>query len=406
MKRVYSIDVLRGIVMIIMTLDHVRDLLHTTSITQQPTDLNTTTPVLFFTRWITHLCAPTFVFLSGVSAFLSMKRTNDVRASKRFLLTRGVWLIVLEFTLVGFGVWFDIHFTLFLFNVIATIGVGFIVLAFLIDRSPKTIAILGLCILFLHNLAPLVPGDENGIVKQLLMPLFSPAAYPLGNGSTFIIGYPPIPWLGIMLLGFAGGRYFTLETITASSGKPQASSNTPLRGNRKQQQSLFLETGLTAIGLFILLRFINVYGDPAPWSQQKNGLFTFLSFINVTKYPPSLQFCLLFLGIMFLIAAAIAGIKNKWTEVVCVYGKVPLFYFVLHWYLIHPLLFVMVFLQGFKSADLVFGFNFGRPKSGSGLPLWAIYIVWMAIVIAMYPLCKWYGRYKERNKGKMWVRYF
>jgi len=172
----------------------------------------------------------------------------------------------------------------------------------------------------------------------------------------------------------------------------------------KKQQSLFLKLGLAAIGLFILLRVINVYGDPVRWSHQKSGVFTVLSFINVTKYPPSLQFSLLFLGIMLVIAAAIAGIKNKWTELVCVYGKVPLFYFVLHWYLIHPLVFAMVFLQGFKSSDMVFGFNFGRPKSGSGLPLWAIYMVWIAIVTAMFPLCRRYGRYKERNKGKMWVR--
>ena len=384
MKRVYSIDVLRGIVMILMTLDHVRDLLHTTSITQQPTDLNTTTPVLFFTRWVTHLCAPTFVFLSGVSAFLSMKRTNDIAASRRFLLTRGLWLILLEFTLVCFGVWFDIHFTVLFFNVIATIGIGFIVLALLLERSPKTIAIIGLCILFLHNLAPLVPGGENSLFKTIGMPLFAPASYPLGNGRIFLIGYPPIPWLGIMLVGYACGRFFEWEI--------------------KKQQSLFLKTGLAAIGLFILLRFINIYGDPVPWSHQQSGVFTFLSFINVTKYPPSLQFGLLFLGIMFLIAAAIAGIQNKWTALVCVYGKVPLFYFVLHWYLIHPLVFLMVFLQGFKSSDLVFGSNFGRPKSGSGLPLWGIYLVWIAIVMAMYPLCKWYGRYKEKNKGKMWVR--
>ncbi|OQP46846.1 hypothetical protein A4H97_04805 [Niastella yeongjuensis] len=386
MKRVYSIDVLRGIVMIIMTLDHVRDLLHTTSITQQPTDLNTTTPLLFFTRWITHLCAPTFVFLSGTSAFLSMKRTNDLQASRRFLLTRGLWLIVLEFTLVGFGVWFDIHFNVLFFNVIATIGIGFIVLALLLERSTKTIAIIGLCILLLHNLAPLVPGNENALFKKLLMPLFAPASYPLGNGRFFIIGYPPIPWLGIMLIGFVCGRFFELEI--------------------KKQQSLFIKMGFAAIGLFILLRFINLYGDPAPWSQQKNGLFTFLSFINVTKYPPSLQFCLLFLGVMFPVAAAIAGLQNKWTEIISVYGKVPLFYFVLHWYLIHPLVFVMVFMQGFKSTDMVFGFNFGRPIAGSGIPLWTVYIVWMAIVMAMYPLCKWYGRYKERNKGKLLPRYF
>jgi uncharacterized membrane protein len=372
--------------MVIMTLDHVRDLLHTTAITQQPTDLNTTTPVLFFTRWITHLCAPTFVFLSGVSAFLSIKRTNDLPASRQFLLTRGLWLIVLDLTLIGFGVWFDVHFTVLFFNVVAAIGMGFIVLALLLTCSPKTIAIIGLCILFLHNLAPLVPGGENDLFKKGLMPLFAPASYPLGNGRLFLIGYPPIPWLGILLVGFAGGRFFELEI--------------------KQQQSLFLKLGLAAIGLFILLRFINIYGDPNPWMQQKSGLFTLLSFINVTKYPPSLQFSLLFLGILFLLAGAIAGIKNKWTKLVCVYGKVPLFYFVLHWYLIHPLVFVMVYLQGFKSSDLIFGFNFGRPKTGSGLLLWAVYLVWMAIVLAMYPLCKWYGRYKERNKGKMWVRYF
>ncbi len=386
MKRVYSIDVLRGLVMVIMALDHVRDLLHTTAIAQQPTDLNTTTPVLFFTRWITHLCAPTFVFLSGTSAFLSMKRTNDLSASRRFLLTRGLWLMVLEFTLVGFGVWFDVRFTVLFFNVFATIGIGFMVLALLLKCSPKTIGIIGLCILFLHNLAPLVPGDESALFKKVLMPLFAPASYSLGNDRLFIIGYPPIPWLGIMLVGFACARFFEWEI--------------------KKQQSLFLKLGVAAIGLFTLLRFINIYGDPAPWSQQKSGLFTFLSFINVTKYPPSLQFCLLLLGCMFLIAAALAGIKNKCTELVCVYGKVPLFYFVLHWYLIHPLVFVMVFMQGFKASDMVFGFNFGRPKTGSGIPLWGVYLVWIGIVVAMYPLCKWYGRYKERNKRKMWVRYF
>jgi uncharacterized membrane protein len=384
MKRVYSIDLIRGIVMIIMALDHVRDLMHTTSLIHQPTDLNTTTPALFFTRWITHLCAPTFVFLSGASAFFSMKSRNDVHATRRFLLTRGLWLIVLEFTLVNFGMLFDIHFEVFLFSVIATIGFGFVVLALLLDCSAKTIAIIGLAILFLHNLAPLVSGDDSAF-KKILMPLFSPGAFPLAGDRVFVIGYPPVPWLGIMLVGFVSGRFF--------------------EWGKQKQKLLFLKVGIASITLFLLFRFINIYGDSFPWTQQKNGLFTFLSFINVTKYPPSLDFCLLFFGVMFLILFAVQGIKNNWTEVVCVYGKVPLFYFLVHWYIIHPLVFVMVFLQGFKSSDMMFGFNFGRPKSGSGLELWGIYLVWISIVAAMYPLCKWYGRYKENNKEKKWLRY-
>jgi uncharacterized membrane protein len=371
--------------MIIMALDHVRDLMHTTAITNQPTDLNTTTPALFFTRWITHLCAPTFVFLSGVAAFLSRKSRDDVQATRRFLITRGLWLLVVEFTLVNFGLWFDIHFKLFLFSVIATIGVGFIVLSLLLDCSAKTMAIIGLTILFLHNLAPLVPLGETSVFKKILMPLFSPMAYPGAGGRLLVISYPPVPWLGIMLIGFASGRFFEWET--------------------QQQKPLFLKLGIASIGLFILFRFINIYGDAVPWAQQKNSLFSLLSFINVTKYPPSLDFSLLFLGVMFLILAGIQGIKNKWTEVVCVFGKVPLFYFVVHWYIIHPLVFLLVWLQGFKSSDLIFGFNFGRPKSGSGLELWAIYLIWLAIVTAMYPLCKWYGQYKEKHKEKKWLRY-
>ncbi|WP_207514737.1 DUF1624 domain-containing protein [Longitalea luteola] len=383
MKRIYSIDLIRGIVMIIMALDHVRDLLHTTSLTDLPTNLKTTTPALFFTRWITHLCAPTFVFLSGTSAFLSMKSRQDIRASRRFLLTRGLWLIVLEFTLVNFGLLFDIHFKILIFEVIATIGFGFIILALLLTCSLRTIGIIGLSILFLHNLAPLVPGSETALFKKILMPFFAPGAFPFAGDRLFIMTYPPVPWLGILLTGFAAGRFFAMETP-----KP-----------------FFLKVGIASMGLFILLRVLNIYGDPVPWATQKNGVYTFLSFMNVTKYPPSLQFCLLFVGVLFLLTCALQGIRNKLTEVISIYGKVPLFYFLIHFYIIHLLVFVMVYMQGFTSADMVFGFNFGRPKSGSGLDLWAIYVVWLAIVAVMYPLCKWYAGYKENNKGKKWLRY-
>lgn len=384
MKRIYSIDLTRGIVMIIMALDHVRDMMHTTSLLHQPTDLNTTTPALFFTRWITHLCAPTFVFLSGTSAFLSMERTNNIRGTRKFLLTRGLWLIVVEFTLVNFGLRFDIHFSVLLFEVIAAIGTGFIILALLLNCSTKTIGIIGLAILFLHDLAPLVPFAETSAFKVILMPFFAPQVFPIA-GRVLVIGYPPVPWLGIMLIGFAAGRFFALEI--------------------PKQKVLFLKIGIAAIGLFILCRFINIYGDPSPWSRQKDGVFTFLSFINVTKYPPSLDFSLLFLGLMFLILSAVQGIKNKWTEVVSVYGKVPLFYFVIQWYILQPLVMLMVWLQGVKSSGMVGDFSFGRPKSGGGLELWGIYLVWIGFVAAMYPVCKWYGRYKANNREKKWLRY-
>lgn len=385
MKRNESIDFMRGLVMIIMALDHVRDLLHVTSLTQSPTDMTTTTPALFFTRWITYLCAPTFVFLSGTAAFLSMKSKDDIAASRSFMFTRGLWLIVLEFTVVNFGIWFDVNFDFVIFEVIAAIGVGFIILGLLLRCSPRALGMAGLVILLFHNMIPFAPAPDASLPTKLLTALWSPAAFPYGQNKLFFVGYPPVPWLGIMLVGFGAGHYFTLGAY--------------------KQRVVFLKSGLIALSLFVILRTINVYGDPARWQAQKTTLFTVLSFLNVTKYPPSLLFCLLFLGIMLIILSLVQGVSSKWSAMVCVYGKVPLFYFLVHWYIIHPLVFFMVFSQGFKRSDMLFGANFGRPKTGSGIELWQVYIVWLCIVLVMYPLCSWYGRYKEQHKQKKWLRY-
>jgi uncharacterized membrane protein len=385
MKRIQSIDIVRGIVMIIMALDHTRDIIHITSVTDLPTNLQTTTPALFLTRWVTHFCAPTFVFLSGVSAFLSFKRTNDITATRRFLLTRGIWLLILEFTLVNFGVWFDPHFSVFLFDVIATIGMGFIILSLLLRASIKTILIIGLSIIFLHNLSGYIGAANASLFTKISRMLVLPGAFPFGKGSLFIMGYPPIPWLGIMLTGFAAGRLFNYPA------------------NRRK--SIFAKIGLAALVLFLILRGINVYGDSFRWSTQKSEVFTILSFINVTKYPPSLVFCLLTLGVMFLLLSLVEGMENRFTRVAMVYGKVPLFYFLIHWYIIHPLMFVIVFLQGYKVSDLVFGTNLGRPKGVSGVNLFYIYLIWAGVVILLYPVCKWYGKYKETHKEKQWLRY-
>ncbi|PST83642.1 hypothetical protein C7T94_13985 [Pedobacter yulinensis] len=385
MKRNDSIDFMRGLVMIIMALDHVRDMLHLSSLTQSPTDLNTTNTALFFTRWVTYLCAPTFVFLSGASAFLSLQARNDVPAARRFLLTRGLWLIVLEFTLVNFGMWFDLRFSFLIFEVIAAIGVGFIILALLISLPQRVIGITGLTILALHNLVAFSPSANASLPMKLLSSLFLPGAWPYAEDRLFFMGYPPVPWLGIMLVGFGAGKTFLL---------PQ-----------DQQSSVFLKAGLAALGLFLLIRLTNVYGDPALWAVQEKNLFTVLSFLNVTKYPPSLLFCLLFLGLMCLVLSAAQGLRARWVRRVTVYGRTPLFYFLVHWYIIHPLVFVMVFVQGFSPGDLVFGSSFGRPASGSGIALWAVYLVWAGIVLLMYPLCSWYGRYKARHPDKKWLRY-
>lgn len=286
---------------------------------------------------------------------------------------------------MNFGIFFDLHFSNFLFDVIATIGFGFVILSFLIKASLKTIAITGLVIVFCHNLFPLIPFANDSLIKAVLSPLFLPGAFPLSSHTTFVMAYPPLPWLGIMLVGFASGKLFQLSVA--------------------ERKRSFIIIGISALALFIIIRFINVYGDSVPWSVQKNGLYTFLSFINVTKYPPSLLFCLLTLGGMFIILALSEGVKNKFADFVIVYGRVPLFYFLVHFYLIHLLMLAMVYLQGFKTSQMVFGFNFGRPKEGSGVNLFVIYLIWIGVVIVMYPVCKWYGKYKMNHKENVWLRY-
>ena len=370
--------------MIIMALDHVRDILHIDALTQNPANLATTTTLLFFTRWITHFCAPVFVFLAGTSAYLSAKKQNDIGATRRFLWQRGIWLVIVEFTLVNFALWFDPKFRTFIFQVIGAIGLSFLGLALLLKLSPKTIGIIGAIIVFGHDLLPLIPFGDSLVVKAL-MPLFGPAAFPVTPDLTFVIGYPLIPWLGILLTGFAAGKIFELAEA--------------------ERKAIFLKIGMAALGLFVILRFINIYGDLARWSVQKNSLFTFLSFLNVSKYPPSLLFTLMTLGGMFIALSCAENVKNIISKILITYGEVPLFYFIVHLYLIHLLMFVMVYLQGFKSSDLLFGFNLGRPKTGSGVELWAIYLIWLSIVVLLYPLCQWFGNYKAKHRANKWLRF-
>lgn len=386
MKRIHSIDFTRGLVMIIMALDHVRDMMHIDAMTQSPTNLATTTPALFFTRWITYLCAPIFVFLAGTSAYLSLQKVNDISQSRHFLFKRGLWLILLEFTLVNFGLFFDLGFHSFIFEVIAAIGVGFIILGLLLKASAKIISAIGLLIIFCHDLLPLIPFSEGSVIKAILSPLFSPGAFPLTPRTIFITGYPPIPWLGILLIGLASGKLFALPV--------------------EKRIKLFVEIGVFALTLFIALRFINLYGDPVSWSSQKNSIYTFLSFMNITKYPPSLLFTLVTLGIMLLVLAATENVRGRSMQIVTTYGKVPLFYFLVHFYLIHLSMIVLMFIQGFNWDQLDFASgNMGRPKGiTSGISLAVVYVVWISVVIILYKPCVWYGRYKSTHNN-WWLKY-
>jgi uncharacterized membrane protein len=208
----------------------------------------------------------------------------------------------------------------------------------------------------------------------------------LTPGFSVFTAYPLIPWFGIILLGFATGEFFELPA--------------------EKRIEIFLRTGLAALSLFVIIRFVNIYGDPSKWATQKTTLFTFLSFINTAKYPPSLLFILLFIGITLLFLALSEKANNKISEIFMVYGRVPLFYFVIHLFIIHSLMFLILHLQGISSNDFLFGpFNNGRPMTGGGVELGTIYIIWVSVVIALYPLCKWYGRYKSEHKENAVLRY-
>ena len=386
MKRISSIDITRGLVMIIMALDHVRDYMHVNSLTQSPTDLSTTTPALFFTRWITHLCAPTFVFLAGTSAYLSFKKTKNVKSTRKFLLTRGLWLILLEITIINLILYFDIRFRVLIFEVIGTIGFGFIILSMLLKLPSRTIGIIGVSIIFLHGLVPLIPFANGSVIKTILSPLFVAGATPVSPQFMFVMGYPPIPWLGIMLTGFAAGKLFEYD--------------------QQKRKQIFLKIGIAALLLFVVIRVINIYGDPVPWTKQATPLYTFLSFMNISKYPPSLLFSLATLGCTFLILSVAERFSNKLASAISVYGSVPLFYFVLHLLFVHSLMLAMVFIQGYGWNDLVFtNFMLGRPQTNSGVSLAIIYIIWLFVVLCMYPLCKWYSKYKSEHRELKWLRF-
>ncbi len=391
-KRIESIDILRGIAMVIMALDHTRDYFHISANIDEPTNLASTTPVLFFTRWITHFCAPVFVFLSGTSIYLqSLRKTKNELSA--FLIKRGLWLIVAEFVIIALAWTFNPFYNVIPFQVIWTIGISMVLLGFAVRLPFKLVLAIGLLIVFGHNLLDIpeaTPGFKPGILWNMLHSGHF-VAYEFAPKYYALIVYPFLPWTGLMLMGYCVGIFFS----------PTYSM--------EQRRTNLTRLGLLLILLFVTVRFINIYGDPVAWTVQKNGFYTLMSFLKVHKYPPSLMYMCVTIGPALLVLSFIEKIKNGFSNIMVVFGRTAFFYYILHIYLIHLLATILFFIQGKHTVQFAIDsmqtlpFLFIIPGEGIGVGL--VYLLWIGIVVMLYPLCKWYDQYKTNHKEKWWLSY-
>lgn len=388
-KRIESVDILRGIVMVIMALDHTRDFFHVTANTSDPLIIPSASPILFFTRWATHFCAPAFVFLSGVSVYLQSFRKSKKELSS-FLIKRGSWLVIAEVILLSFIFTFNPSYNIIFLEVIWAIGISMIILGLLIYLPFKVILTLGLLIVLGHNLLDIpeaTPDFKPGFWYNIL---HSTGALPFATNHLLVVLYPFLPWTGLMILGYCTGTFFSL-TYSA-----------------EERKKILVRIGIFLILIFVLVRFINVYGNPQPWKTQSNWLDTFFSFINLQKYPPSLLFMCITIGPGLILLAYLENIQNRFSNIVRIYGRVPFFYFMVHFFLVHVLAMIVFFAKGHNMQDAIKAaqqvpFLFVIP--GEGFNLSVVYLIWLMVVITMYPLCKTYDRYKTNHKEKWWLSY-
>jgi uncharacterized membrane protein len=379
--RIESVDLLRGIVMILMAIDHTRDFF---GISVNPTNLAVTTIPLFFTRWITHFCAPVFFLLTGTGAYLSLRKKSR-RELSHFLFTRGLWLIFLELVVSrGLGLQFNFDYHVTMLIVLWALGWTMIALSALVYLPTYLVAAFGIVMIATHNLLDSVQSS-NPIWSILHQPNIVWA----NSQHTVFVAYTLIPWIGVTAAGYALGQIY--------------GSASPWR----KRFLVFLGVGM--IVAFIAIRSINVYGDPLRWSVQKSPAFTVLSFLNTTKYPPSLLFLLMTLGPAMLFLAAVDGWTPGWLRPALVFGKVPMFYYLLHIPLIHLLALIVCYARYhqvywmFESPGLA-QFPFTQPP-GWGYSLPIVYLVWAVIVIVLYPLCRWFAALKQR-RSDAWLSYF
>jgi uncharacterized membrane protein len=415
-ERIYSVDLLRGIVMMIMLLDHTRDFVHHGAFASDPTDMSTTTVPLFFTRWITHYCAPIFVFLSGVSIYLQEMYGKTNKQLSWFLVTRGLWLVVLEFTVIRFLVTFNFDYgnLIGMAQVIWVIGVSMIVMAALIYLPLWLVGGFGVAMVLLHNLfdvytlpPPVAFGGSPETAQAIWLILHQQSIIPIGGSQAFI-AYPLIPWIGVMAAGYALGAVYSWDSM--------------------RRRKFLLSLGVLATVFFFAIRATNLYGDPSVWKSKEKFLadvtqkfeageldpgvtvptpemsepaFTIVSFFNTTKYPPSLLFLLMTLGPGLIVLAFAEGISGGpfWQTIPIVFGRVPLFFYILQWVWAHSSGVILSLLAG---KDIGYYFNALSPDvklpPDNGFSLPVVYIVWIAGLVAIYPLCYWYGGYKRRTK--------
>lgn len=365
--RLDAVDFLRGLVMVIMALDHARDFFHQGGM--NPRDIHD--PALFLTRWITHFCAPTFVFLAGVSAFLYAQRGRTTAQVSRFLLTRGLWLIVLEVTVVRLGWTFQFVGTFFFLQVIWAIGCSLLVLALLVWLPRSAIAAFGLLLIFGHNLLDGVRSADLGAWSGLWKLLHEPSVIQAGLGVRLLPIYPLVPWLGVAAAGYAFGPVLL---------RPEA-----------DRRSVCRRLGGAAVLLFLVLRWTGLYGDPVARVEPGGLLPATLSFLNCEKYPPSLLFLCMTLGPALLALGGLGEMRGRLARAVVTFGRVPMLYYVAHLFLLHGLAVAWVWLQRGEAS-----------RGGPAFALPGVYLAWLVGLLLLYPLCAWFASLKARRQEWWW----
>jgi uncharacterized membrane protein len=395
--RITEIDMLRGLVIVLMALDHCRDYFHAGAFTFNPLDPEQTTPWLYVTRWITHLCAPTFVLLAGVSAYLQFAKGKTAPQLSMFLLTRGLWLIVLELTVLSFGWSFGFPYVLFM-QVIWAIGWSMIVLAGLVWLPRIAVLIIGVAIVASHNLLDPTTPQSFGELSLLWTFLHEGGPVFVGQQPIGLIAYPALPWIGIIALGYGMGALFASE---------------PAKRDR-----MLLLLGVGMLALFVVLRWFMAYGDPQfaagpeavarDWREQTNVGAAIMIFFDVQKYPPSLQFTLVTLGIVFAIWPLLSRLRGPIASVLNTFGAVPFFFYVLHIYLVHIL---AIAANAATGRPIAGQFNymlnvFTQPQlfQGAGFTLPWVYVAWLVVLAILYPVCRYWQQLKARRRD-WWLSY-
>lgn len=384
--RIQSVDVVRGLIMLIMALDHTRE--YFTSPVISPTDLTHASAALFLTRWITHFCAPVFFLLTGTGAFLSLRRKSRSELS-RFLFTRGLWLIFLEIVVTRCLGWqFNFDYRLTMLFVLWALGWSMIALSVLVRFPTRAVVAFGVVLIVAHNLFDSVNAASFGVFAPIWLILHAPGVLVSTPRFMIVEAYPLIPWIGVTAVGYGLGEVYRWESV--------------------RRREFLMRLGVVLTSAFVLLRYVNVYGDPQRWAHQRSVGFTVLSFLNTTKYPPSLLFLLMTLGPAILFLRAVDGHTPRWLKPALTVGKVPMFYYVLHVPLIHGLALALCYARYGQTYWMFQSPTPDRfpittpPGWDYGLPV--VYLAWAIVLVLMYPVCRWYAALKARRTD-WWLSY-